>query len=521
MSFKLFLNEIHFSDIYPKGFQVFYKKWKSKKTNNKLFVNFTSLSKVDLLDIPIPTTNTVVSNNSKEKAIQHSDPAGIYCYPLKYVIDYPSDIWYGRGAKYIRLFELKDFSRILDLQELSKYEWENILEKRFNIRTNDEYNEYMKLFKKFKKDKRIKNYNTAIFNFMQYKDYKNDILYNADEQKDFWLSLGYNGLYDTARTEKKAIINDREPNQILFFNRKDIKMIDYQLLNIKSTRVSTGGIGLTEDIDRLKRKLAQMIFEKMDDKINDNKDSFFYSKKGRYIEINFNYTDSYMDTHNFGEKKHKESKLDDYNVVAINLFSEKGELNYTSTKYDKFVNIVKELINLWDKRELDDSFIPIYNKMEHENKKAKERSEKDKLNKIKLIKQYVPYIQKLCKIYDVKWKDMSDEEYYALCSMVISIQTIHEYDENVKIDEIYNNERYKKGIYLENKDAIDIMKRLLYKMYNDEEIVTIQPHPYNDETKTFKIKDEIRHLKPSYGMFDPTYYLLFDDVYFWKTGLKV
>ena len=92
-TYKNFINEIHYQDKFSKGFLDFRKKWNKKKNQSyTYYVQFTN-AKGDVLD------------RTSYEDTNHSDPVGNYGYPLKYVIDYPMDIWYGVNARHLRVLE--------------------------------------------------------------------------------------------------------------------------------------------------------------------------------------------------------------------------------------------------------------------------------------------------------------------------------------------------------------------------------------------------------------------------------
>jgi hypothetical protein len=78
--YRRLFQETSYKDIYAKAFQEFEKKWKKQKNDTDLYVQFTNHN-----------DNTL--GRSIYADPNHSDPAGVYGYPLKYVIDYPADIW--------------------------------------------------------------------------------------------------------------------------------------------------------------------------------------------------------------------------------------------------------------------------------------------------------------------------------------------------------------------------------------------------------------------------------------------
>jgi hypothetical protein len=96
--------EIHYKDKYNDEYEKFRKEWSKYKNRHGYYVQFTNY-KNDMLD------------KTSYASTDHTDPKGNYAYPLKYVLDYPMDIWYGANAKYLRV--LKDKSKnILYLNDI-------------------------------------------------------------------------------------------------------------------------------------------------------------------------------------------------------------------------------------------------------------------------------------------------------------------------------------------------------------------------------------------------------------------
>src|SRR5579859_524024 len=90
MRVREILNELHFSDLYPKAFTAFHQKYAPHANDGRLYVNFTDA-----------VGNTLDKNFSPKP--NHRDPSGLYTYPLDYVLRHPSEIQYGQQARYLRV----------------------------------------------------------------------------------------------------------------------------------------------------------------------------------------------------------------------------------------------------------------------------------------------------------------------------------------------------------------------------------------------------------------------------------
>ena len=99
------LNEVHYSDVYnTKGWVQFFDKYGTSEKIKKLgynikdlYVNFNNHAS-DKIDKRIRYDKEDDYTNDT-----HSDPSGVYGYPLSYVIEYPMSLRYGTNFKYLRV----------------------------------------------------------------------------------------------------------------------------------------------------------------------------------------------------------------------------------------------------------------------------------------------------------------------------------------------------------------------------------------------------------------------------------
>lgn len=335
----------HFEDYMPKGFVDFHKKYSKlakKKETGWLYVQLT----------------THQGDTLYKKAYEfpdHSDPAGIYAYPIEYVLKYPADIWYGAGAKYLRVLRANyDASSWLDLQSITQYDAENTLRRMGFSYPED----YLKKAKKLFKNRVGRSIQKAFFTVVQVdldktEDKENVFLRSAKEQTNLFLKAGIDTVEDTAKTNKKAVINDREPEQIIFLTRDSFDVVEIFRLSGEGDRVSP-----TRNIDASKRKLAALIASYLDDKIvsTDTYDKFWTSK-GRRIEVSFERPQSYYEGKKMGEKRHRESKLHTEHDTKIKVYTEKGLIRLQGqSKFKDFAESVADEFNY--RTELDLSWEP-------------------------------------------------------------------------------------------------------------------------------------------------------------------
>ena len=108
------LFEVDFRDASSKGFLEFHNKYKKQKTDRDLFVQFTSY-------------NASHEERNPYSSPNHSDPVGVYAYPLNYVINNPADIWYGSQTKWIRVLRRKTdkvlYVNLLNTSEIKNDLW--------------------------------------------------------------------------------------------------------------------------------------------------------------------------------------------------------------------------------------------------------------------------------------------------------------------------------------------------------------------------------------------------------------
>lgn len=521
ISFKTFLTEIHYTDIYPKDFHQFYNKWKKYKSDDSYWVNFTMNPQTDVLN----------KNFAQANMRTHSDLSGLYGYPLSYVIHYPADVWYGRGAKYLRVFKIKDSARILHLQNIDNYSLKNTILSKMGL---IEYN--------LKKAKRLYGCTEkqALFNLTQIKNL--DVLLaqktlnrseleikTGEEQVQFWKELGYQGLIDEARNQKTAIINDREPWQCVIFDKKAFDIVDIYELNPKSTHLSHGGLGTSEDEQRIKKRLAALICLNIDDSLSKSyTNSKFWTKKGRRIEIDFSFPTSYMDNLTMGEKPHKYSKKYDHHTITVDIYSEKEKYAYTWDSDVQITDIAKEVGEDWKTLNDNPNFIPEYSKEEYEKKENDKRMDQYKKDKIKLIKGYEDKILKLCNIYNVDWKSLTDDEWFKAYVECKYLQTYtnkgKSFNDYFKKEAQAYEDKEKRKEYLLNLKS-DQMYQLLYKIYHDKTKILKSGWVYVNGERIWFDKDSpiettiaeaVKYLQLSSGWFSDKEWLIFSDVLDWK-----
>lgn len=398
------LSEVHYEDAYHKSFLEFRKKYIKFKNKSNLFVNFTNFANDVTLRNPHPKTN-------------HSDPVGVYAYPLKYVIDYPGDIKYGNSAKYLRVIENLGKMDTVWLQYMYRWQAENYLSKA-GLNPKD-----MDRIQKIKKHKSNKSQiGKQFFDCIQIDLSKtttvdgwgkiNYHMRSSKEQTDLLLKMGIDVVIDTAKNASMAIVNAHEPEQAIFLTRHSFKVKEiFTIGQDERFMVST-----TPD-KSLRRKLASEILAAMGDKIKeaieDNlDDSTFFSVKGQKLNVAFKHiiTKQMMDRPMGLMKKHKEFKWDNNHETVLTITGPNGTLKRKYFSDDKFKNIVPDFVDNYNRSEKDPNHLP-HTKKRHEDelKREKERIIDDQIEKNRIEQQKnnekdAPRLQSVFDRYGINYK---------------------------------------------------------------------------------------------------------------------
>lgn len=387
------INEAHYEDIYPKQFTVFRKKYLKIKSRYHLYVQFSNHA-----------DNTL--QKSAYDSPNHSDPVGIYGYPLDYVLKHPADIWYGKNAKFLRVLESKNTGETLDLQ--------------YDIRTQDEavnilfkmgyrFNEAEKLLKRASKAFRHKAPNKwakCFLSVVQMEKFGDDgeekKVRPGREQTALFKKAGYKAIRDTAKTAKKAVMNDREPEQIVFLTRDMFDVIDVYTLQKptgEEAYLNEPGVG-----DEYIKKIAKQVAFVIGDTITEGPETsnlggwkYFWTKKGRRIEVMTAKPSNYYENiekkgYTFSmSKPHRYSKLSSHEETWINVRSERGEFERHFMSDEKIKDMLSEVSQDW--RELDnasdwqpetkDSFLE-----KEKQKRIKQYEERRKQERLEMLADY-------------------------------------------------------------------------------------------------------------------------------------
>ncbi len=425
---KASLDEMHYSDKFPEAFEDFRKKYLKIANGSKgkdLFVQFTNHKDNDM-------------DRTAHQKPDHTDPVGVYAYPISYVLKYPADIWYGVGAKIIRILERTN-DKTLVLQDINS-------ENRVQGILNDmgfkpsEIENMLKIVKKKYKD-RISGPNKLAKMFMVCVQLRLDLepegndgpfsrsthpVRSGQEQTKLFLKAGFNAIEDRAKSENSAVINDREPEQIVFLNRGAFKVIDVIRLRGDNRKDSNFIVKNNPNDLPIERKFISKICEVMEDKIKDGPLrtnlggwSYYWTQKGRRVEIMFG--DERIEKQELKwdkNKKHRENKEYDGFYVKLKVKPEIGFIEIISDITDKLSDILQDFKRKWEdllENPEETSWKPQDKNGYHEEEKqksieaARKRKEEERLKEIEGVKKTTSILNKIANFAGVPEYQNSDD----------------------------------------------------------------------------------------------------------------
>jgi len=406
------LKELTSEDAYGSEFVRFVKKWKSQKTDTSLFVQFTDKTNSydDRIGVATPS---------------HSDPKGVYGYPLSYVIDHPGDIWYGQKAKYLRVLRNVSPKKTLQLQYVDYSFGKNLL---YKAKVN--YPSWEKVEKEFSG---VSKEARTFFNLVQRKynssDSKDFTIRSATEQSDIFLKMGYWAIEDRPSRQSQSVINDREPLQICFFVPQAFKVEETYTLHHSQEKPHERSLVVDEPNKGFLRSIAQRIFlEVFNDKIAPlNKGEYYetgvsfqntyFSVGGRSVKID---TISILDRTNtkFGGKPFKQFKKYNRWALSFLIYSEYGEDKYTVQASDSIASLIQEIKEDYKKQAPNENWKPrsleTYIGMQKDsyNKSMSNYAEREKQKRIKQFEGEFEGWQELAGVLNVSvpsYSNLSDD----------------------------------------------------------------------------------------------------------------
>ncbi len=326
---KYKLKEITYQDAYGPTFVEFKKKYNKLKKDTSLFVQFSNF-------------DLGFDNRKGYETPDHSDPIGVYAYPLWYVLSNPSDIWYGQQASFMRVLQNVAPRKTLQLQYISYSDIGNYAYK-IKQKTGVRYIQDGLISKLEKDYKDASRYGQIFFQLVQrqYDTEGNFKVRSNEEQSTILKKLGFWAIEDRASRSSQAVINDREPAQICFLVPNSFNVLDtYNLRQEKHTHTSNNSRIMTVDepSDSFIRSIAQKIFsECFNDRIAPNQKDTFYSVKVSFANNYFS----------IGGRRIKIEKIDTMDRSNLKLGQKPYKAYTTSNRWALKIHINSESVNTY------------------------------------------------------------------------------------------------------------------------------------------------------------------------------
>ena len=351
----MLITEVHFTDLFPTAFMSFRKKYMPMLRKHQTFGMYTQFSNF--------ASDTM--NRNPYHTPDHNDMVGVYAYPIEYVLRYPADVWYGQGARYMRVLQ-SHAKNVLNLRYIdTEGKAERLLNSMgFNSR---ETMQLLDTARTTYKHKGVTRWGKIALAAIQM-DLLNDPLvpekrniFGRDppqyrvrdglEQSKLFIKAGYDAVEDNGSSNKMAVLNEREPEQIVFLTRAAFRVIEVYNLRPGLPKADLPTFTTSDPSNsRVERPLAAMIARAMDDQLSEARDygnKMYWTKNGSRIEIEFERPSSYYHTRKMGEKKHKESKLSNSFFVRLKLFTNRGTYETRYQSDETFKDIVADVSRWW------------------------------------------------------------------------------------------------------------------------------------------------------------------------------
>jgi len=360
---QLPLTEIRVLDTAPKGFQEFLAKYRKLVRDKSieqysLYVHFSNFR-----DSPMDK-NSVGSPD-------HSDPIGLYTYPIEYVLKNPADLWYGHNARYLHVVR-SNAKNPLYMKDIENDNNVSRILYRMDIHMDD------RTLSKIRREHRWTGKWRFAKTFMSafQLDYskpdperkKEWTTRSGEEQTALLRKAGYDSIQDTGT----GAVNDREPEQMVFLSRGAFKIIE--MFTLREPR----GIkqGDTKNPDRvhqamrpfgpmttakhdsnepLMRKISAHIAQAIQDTLVGKPEptgfggKMFWTKQGKSIQLELE--DSTirrrMDTLKIGQKPHKWFKGADGYVAKFEIRTPQGKITNRIGRDEKFKDVFAQVTSSW------------------------------------------------------------------------------------------------------------------------------------------------------------------------------
>lgn len=431
------LDELNFVDMYPDKFKEFRADYRQMVRSNRYYVQFTNHA------------GDVLDKRMYDKP-DHTDPMGVYTYPLSYVIKHPADIWYGKRAKFLRVIRISDLQTNLELQTLTARDMETIARK-MGLPTffpNNTFKDHLNKIKRKFKFKGTKALHKAFMAYVQLQlDDENiptEKPITAKEQNMRFRKAGFKSITDNARTTNSALLNYYEPQQTVFLTR-DSFMVE-RVYKLQEDEGSL--IGGTNDVSNLKPKIAGMFGEAIQDGIVDSLDNRFWTKSGILMIIKYDEAFEMRDKVNDGErKKHKALSTSDYAHFEVFMDTKYGHLELTQ-EHDQTINsFVSQLVRAYKDMEYHheeiDGWVPNTKEsfQEEQRKKDEERKQPSVVEQWAMVRHVVDQFYRVAKLMDYDLDlgklDFNDQQKLLLSKLTTdgrNYEKLKEYMDSKKLD---------------------------------------------------------------------------------------
>jgi hypothetical protein len=344
---------LHVGDLYGDAFEDFRSRYKKEQAYG-LYVQFTSHAQ-DPLD-----------RNPYGGQVDHRDPAAVYGYPIEYVLKHPADVWYGTGARYLRV--LRDKARhklvITDVdhdQAVSILQRMGIQDKAGQpvVKIAPIEGWMRAVGRKFSQRLGRTNRDAKLFFLCaQQQGPGDETILAGTEQSARFRRAGFDAIEDTAKRPGQAVINDREPAQIAFLTRHAFEVVETVHLTGKGDHVGT-----TWNTDRFERRLAAEIADLMDDRLAEGPErsslngwSYWWTRKGRRIETLVEKDASFYEQRmndKWGSKPHKSQTVWTPHHVKVAINTEFGRDEVAIDSDERTKDLWRALRETWQAAQRD------------------------------------------------------------------------------------------------------------------------------------------------------------------------
>lgn len=450
------IKEITYQDAYGPEFEKFVNKWKKQKNDDTLFVQFTNF-------------DVGYDNRKGYESPDHSDPVGVYGYPLKYVIDHPGDIWYGAKAKYLRVLRNLHPEKTLQLQWIDYSDAKNLIYKARRKGKDISDGIFPNLEKEFKD---VSRWGKIFFQTVQRKyNGKDFTIRSGKEQAEILLATGYWAIEDRPSRQSQSVINEREPLQICFLASQCFKVVDYYHLADRGKENLIVGEPSEKFIRGVAQKFLKEIFN--DTIAKQNKDyeylksylilkNNYFSNGGRNIKIETFDTalEARMKLGKFGHKPFKTHKKSNAWSLRITINCEKGEFVAFVSSDEPIQDVIDYMKEQIDQADI----IPDWKKLSRQayiadvekehDKEVEERSKQPRLKALEDFDYIYEIWEELAKkvgviLPSIQWDDTLKLEFLKTIRMMSYYMSINARDMDfdgkvIPLSELLTQEDYEK-----------------------------------------------------------------------------